>query len=1462
MDPSSLFKRSIASMSTFVFTAALIFPVGFFGAVPLTKAATYTVTNLNDNGAGSLRQAIIDSNGNPGADIINFDNLNGTINLVTALEGIMDTVTINGQQATNITINAAGKNQCLAFQGGAGSVVKGIVCSGGNAVGIDVQPAASVTVGGTGAGEKVQVTGVAGPGLRVNGSATVLGSIFNANNIGISLNGATSTSIGDGTVGGRNLIYSNNNDGLDIQGATTNFTINNNYIGSANGINDNGNGNNGILISGSANGGTIQNNLISGNTQAGIRIFNGTHTIQGNIIGLTTAGADLGNDMQGISLEGSNNIIGGAGGLRNIISGNGQDGIRIDGNVKTSTGNNIQYNYIGTNLDATAVVANNKGIVIEGNNADANTIQNNVVSGNAQFGIQIRSGADNQVVQGNTVGLNLAGNVDLGNNQQGIMIETSGNTIGGANALRNVVSGNNQTGIQVDGNANTASNNIIQYNYIGTNLDGSTAIANNKGVSIQGNNADGNTIQFNVISGNAQEGLWTQSGADNQLIYGNYLGLNAAGNADLGNGFMGLKLESNGNTVGDAADGTRANFIAGNNDHGVLLNGAANNTFKRNVIGLAIDKTTRIGNNNNGIIIQGGSNTNVIGGTEAAAGNLIAPADNRVAIVIDGTAGNGNNVIRNAFVNGTNTAYVVRNGTSNENVAAPTITDVTSGSITGTGAANKTVRIYSYDDATKVLSWVRTVTSDGAGAWTASIPFGTAKKVAATQTTTGGSTSAMSANSGIPEDVTAPVAPTLTSSAIDAYFNSANQTLTGTKEAHSSLLINGVEQVIHDGLATWSYNATLVDGANDYSVVVKDGAGNSSDALALSLTLDTAIPAAPTVPNPATTSLKDFPFSVSATEGLSSILINSVDTGVDTDNSGSASVFVALNEGANTLSFQIQDRAGNLSPATTFTVTRDSSSIGAGGGGSGGGGGSSSVSTPEPSAPSEPEESDEPVVEETPEEESVAGEEEPDPVVSEPTTPEEESVSEPEATETPEAAPVESVVIQPVADEPVEIVVGPEVIEAIETPEVDLTETVTIDSLLQAQVVDLTQAPALYQAVKQIENFQTLEAQDMLSPEIVKAIPLESDDKDEDGVSDQLEFMLGLSTTNVDTDGDGISDQSELAQGLSPVDWDSDGDKIADEFDATPLEYNKPVIAEAIEDQSDSDGDGLSDAQEQRDGTNPAEADSDGDGLTDGEELLNYNTNPNKVTKTEELYKADITDALSQTLAPGKQALTVKGQPGETLTLFGKDEKGELVELGKSEIDEFGKGLLKMDDLKPGAQEVFVGTMNRKGELTEFSGVRTLNVAETASPHFDGLEVKLGEAMAAELAATDQREFEQGQFDVQLPASDRQVELVYHFQSAVLSQTLIADASGQTIALQPKTPLEKGNHTLTIAAIDPITNERSESTEIQFSVDASTTAFVSGQSSEAKPWGMLAGAAVLLAGLSALAIFLRKGKTK
>src|SRR5262249_34753965 len=114
-------------------------------------ANTFTVTNTNDTGAGSLRQAITDANGNAGADTIDF-NITGsgghTVAVASALPVITDPVTINGysqpgstantnnpDSGTNAQImieidgtNTTFPNSVLEFHAGSqGSVVKGLV---------------------------------------------------------------------------------------------------------------------------------------------------------------------------------------------------------------------------------------------------------------------------------------------------------------------------------------------------------------------------------------------------------------------------------------------------------------------------------------------------------------------------------------------------------------------------------------------------------------------------------------------------------------------------------------------------------------------------------------------------------------------------------------------------------------------------------------------------------------------------------------------------------------------------------------------------------------------------------------------------------------------------------------------------------------------------------------------------------------------------------------------------------------------------------------------------------------------------------------------------------------------------------------------------------------------------------------------------------------------------------------
>lgn len=87
---------------------------GLTGLAANSEAATFTVTNTNDAGAGSLRQAILDANGAAGADTIVFQaGVTGTITLTTGQLALTDSVTINGPGAANLTVS--GNNASRVF---------------------------------------------------------------------------------------------------------------------------------------------------------------------------------------------------------------------------------------------------------------------------------------------------------------------------------------------------------------------------------------------------------------------------------------------------------------------------------------------------------------------------------------------------------------------------------------------------------------------------------------------------------------------------------------------------------------------------------------------------------------------------------------------------------------------------------------------------------------------------------------------------------------------------------------------------------------------------------------------------------------------------------------------------------------------------------------------------------------------------------------------------------------------------------------------------------------------------------------------------------------------------------------------------------------------------------------------------------------------------------------------------
>jgi hypothetical protein len=396
----------------------------------------------------------------------------------------------------------------------------------------------------------------------IDGTTEAAGMVeVDGTNAGAGVDGLNITA-GSSTVKGL-VINSFGGDGIELSTNGGN-TIEGNYIGTdVSGTVALGNSVNGINIEGSANnmiGGTAagEGNVISGNFRGIAMAGSGVtgNVVQGNLVGTDVNGtADLGNSSHGINIEvpGNNTIGGTAAGAGNVISGNGGSGIRMF----AATGVVVQGNYIGTAVNGTSALGNSRdGVIIFG--GFSNTIggteagAGNVISGNNSNGVFI-DGADGNVVQGNLIGTDVSGTTDLGNAQNGVKIFASfSNTIGGTEAgAGNVISGNNSNGVWIDHAtlSDPSPSNLVQGNYIGTDVTGTSALGNlQHGVLLQASNATiggvamgtGNTIAFN-----GGDGVFVELDPRN-TIRGNSIHTNAG---------LGIELGIDGVTANDPDDG-------------------------------------------------------------------------------------------------------------------------------------------------------------------------------------------------------------------------------------------------------------------------------------------------------------------------------------------------------------------------------------------------------------------------------------------------------------------------------------------------------------------------------------------------------------------------------------------------------------------------------------------------------------------------------------------------------------------------------------------------------------------------------------------------------------------------------------------------------------------------------------------------------------------------------------------
>lgn len=686
--------------------------------------AAYVVTSMSDAGPGTLREALIaaNANGNGVVDTISFA-VAGTINLTSLLPALQTPATIDGTTApgyagapvVEVNFGNVGTGQIGLHVTGGNSTLKGLAFNRSSGVGLWIASHGNVIehsyigtdLSGTidrgnvfqgiflnGNNNTIQnnlISGNDANGIWIHGGGNNGRSNFISNNrigtnaagtgaLGNGINGMfLSDGARDNTMQG-NTISANGNTGMWLLGSgVTNNRIQGNRIGTdVTGVLGRGNAATGVRVSDGANGnwiGTdgdgsqdaVEGNLISANGQAGIDIYGaGTsnNVVAGNILGLNMDADRLANGWEGVRIfsNASGNLIGSdKDGVSdsmecNIISGNTFAGVAI----VSADSNRIVGNYIGTTSTGLASVGNSReGIYIASSQI---TVKGNTIGGNSIHGITLAgTGA---WVAGNHIGLGVDGTTPLPNGG-GIYVTGGANRIGtnsdGVNDLaeRNVIGSNSSTGIWLDGPA--AVDNIIQANYVGTDVSGTlarrhvydgVAITNGAQRNTVGTDGDGVNDEFesNVISGSDRWGVAIYATSHHNIVAGNRIGTNAAGTQPIPN-LIGVLLASNStmNRIGTNGDETsdefERNLVSGNSAFGVALRDSAtsNNTIAGNYIGTDLSGQVALPNVRDGIDNWSNGNSfrsNVIAGN-GGSGLVLLASDNVVTGNVIGLAADG-----------------------------------------------------------------------------------------------------------------------------------------------------------------------------------------------------------------------------------------------------------------------------------------------------------------------------------------------------------------------------------------------------------------------------------------------------------------------------------------------------------------------------------------------------------------------------------------------------------------------------------------------------------------------------------------------------------------------------------------------------------------------------------------------------------------------------------------------------
>ena len=304
-------------------------------------------------------------------------------------------------------------------------------------------------------------------------------------------------------------------------------------------------------------------------------------------------------------------------------------------------------------ITGTGIVLTSSGLRLS---ADDSIIEGLNVNRFGQYGITVNGHSN--IVRNNFIGTNLSGTAAFGNGLGGIALATVSstkfNTIGGTTAAdRNVISGNSGNGVLLTA---FSADNTISGNYIGTDATGAIDLGNGQsGILVQSlNNTIGGLVSGarNVISGNNADAVLLDAGVSGNKVFGNYIGTNAAGTAALGNGLSGVHLLNAGNNLVGSSLAGSGNVISGHSEAGVDINGLGSNIVRGNYIGTDAAGAAGLSPRQDGVRMRAGAAGNFIGGIITGAGNVISGNDSGVSIT---GFTSDNNTIQGNFI-GTNAA--------------------------------------------------------------------------------------------------------------------------------------------------------------------------------------------------------------------------------------------------------------------------------------------------------------------------------------------------------------------------------------------------------------------------------------------------------------------------------------------------------------------------------------------------------------------------------------------------------------------------------------------------------------------------------------------------------------------------------------------------------------------------------------------------------------------------------------